>query len=314
VANSLTEYASDLSDFKDLLRAAADWKKQRTAIVEKDYYLARALYALCARHAGEFILKGGTSLSKGWNLLERFSEDLDILVRSETGWGAARRERRLKTLRDAISNSKGFTLDAEDKRTRAETGVSRTAVYRYESVASDVPGLGRNILFEAGYRGSADAAVRQPIRSIVAEYAKDQGQEDLADDLRDFEIELQDLRRTFVEKLFAIHAAYAKDLANNRMRHYYDLSRLCGLSEIQSYAGTDAYRACVADVEKTCRESFPDQAVPDGNSFENAPAFRVSETFPELERNYKREGEIFFSEPPGLKAIFEEIEKLRSKL
>jgi len=128
VANSLTEYASDLSDFKDLLRAAADWKKQRTAIVEKDYYLARALYALCTRHAGEFILKGGTSLSKGWNLLERFSEDLDILVRSETGWGAARRERRLKTLRDAISNSKGFTLDAEDKRTRAETGVSRTAV------------------------------------------------------------------------------------------------------------------------------------------------------------------------------------------
>jgi len=310
----VTEYASDLGDFRDLLRAAADWKKQRTAIVEKDYYLTRALRALSANHAGEFILKGGTSLSKGWNLLDRFSEDLDILARTEAGWGASKRDGRLKALRDAIAQSKGFALDREDKRTRAETGVSRSAVYRYESATTDVPGLGRNILFEAGFRGSADAAVKKQVLSIVAEYAREKGQEKLADDLQNFEIELQDLRRTFVEKLFAIHAAYAKDLANNRMRHYYDLSRLCTLVEIQSYVGTDAYRTCLADVKEICRESFPDQAVPDGDSFQASAAFRVSETFPDLERNYKRESEIFFSEPPSLKAIFAEIEKVRSKL
>jgi hypothetical protein len=314
VANPVTEYASDLSDFKDLLRAVADSKRQRAAIVEKDYYLCRALHALSAGHAGEFILKGGTSLSKGWNLLDRFSEDLDILVRSEAGWGKSKRDTRLKTLRDAIAEAKGFALDQEDKRTRAETGVSRSAVYRYESVTNDVPGLGRNVLFEAGYRGSADAVVKRTIRSMVAEYAKDKGQQNLAEDLRDFEIELQDLRRTFVEKLFAIHAAYAKDLANNRMRHYYDLSRLCGVEEVQSYVGTSAYQACIADVRGICRDSFPDQAVPEGDSFKDSPAFQVSETFAELERNYKREAEIFFSEPPTLKAIFEEIEKVRPKL
>jgi hypothetical protein len=314
VANPVTEYASDLGDFQDLLRAAADWKKRPTAIVEKDYYLTRALHALSASHAGEFILKGGTSMSKGWNLLERFSADLDILARSEAGWGASKRHGRLKALRDAIAQTKGFALDREDRRTRAETGVSSSAVYRYESVASDVPGLGRNILFEAGFRGAADVAVKQPILSIVAEYARDKGEEKLADDLQGFEIELQDLPRTFVEKLFAIHAAYAKDLANNRMRHYYDLSRLCALAEIQSYVGTDAYRTCLADVKKICRESFPDQAVPDGDSFKDSPAFRASETFPELERHYKRESEIFFSEPPSLKAIFEEIEKVRPNL
>jgi len=149
---------------------------------------------------------------------------------------------------------------------------------------------------------------------MVAEYAKDRGQQNLAEDLQDFEIELQDLRRTFVEKLFAIHAAYAKDLANNRMRHYYDLSRLCGLSEIQSYVGTSAYQARVGDVKRICRESFPDQAVPEGDSFKDSPAFLASETFAGLERNYKREAEIFFSEPPTLEAIFEEIEKVRPKL
>lgn len=310
----MTEYASDLPDFKDLLRAVADSKRQRTAIVEKDYYLTRALHALSTSHKGEFILKGGTSLSKGWSLLDRFSEDLDILVRAEADWGKSKRDTRLKTLRDTIAVTKGLSLDSEDKRTRAETGVSRSAVYRYDSVTSDVPGLGRNVLFEAGFRGSTDETVNKSIRSIVAEYAKEKGQDSLADDLRNFEIELQDLRRTFVEKLFAIHAAYTKDLANNRMRHYYDLSRLCSLPEIQSYVGTDAYRTCVADVKRICHESFPDQAVPDGDSFKESPAFKTTEAFSELKRNYKREAEIFFSEPPTLKAIFEEIEKLRPKL
>jgi hypothetical protein len=49
----MTQYAS-FPDFKDLLRAVADEKKQRTAIVEKAYYLCRALHALSAHHSGEW--------------------------------------------------------------------------------------------------------------------------------------------------------------------------------------------------------------------------------------------------------------------
>lgn len=112
MANPVTEYASDLPDFKDLLRAVADEKRQRAAIVEKDYYLCRALNALSASQKGRFILKGGTSLSKGWNLLDRFSEDLDILVRSEEGWGGSKRDTRLKTLRDTIAETKGPIREA----------------------------------------------------------------------------------------------------------------------------------------------------------------------------------------------------------
>ncbi len=298
------KYASDLPDFPELLRAAADWKKQRTAIV-----------SLCANHLSEFILKGGTSLSKGWNLLDRFSEDLDILVRSEAGWGAAKRDTRLKALRDTIAKTQGLILDSQDKRTRAETGVSRTAVYRYESVTTDVPGLGRNILFEAGYRGSADASVKKPIQSIVGEYAAHKSLPGLAEDLNSFDMELQDVRRTFVEKGFAIHAAYSKDFCSNRMRHYYDLSRLCSLTEVTSYVGTEAYRECVLNVRKICLESFPGQAVPDGNSLSKSPAFSVTEeTFSILAANYKREAQIFFSEPPSLESIFDDIRKLLPKL
>jgi len=82
-----------------------------------------------------------------------------------------------------------------------------------------------------------------------------------------------------------------------------------------SYVGTGAYRECVIDVEKICLESFPDQAVPDENSLPNSPAFAATEeTFSILEANYRREAEIFFSEPPSLKSIFDDIEKLLPKL
>ncbi|PYU36853.1 MAG: hypothetical protein DMG53_29530 [Acidobacteria bacterium] len=60
---------------------------------------------------------------------------------------------------------------------------------------------------------------------------------------------------------------------------------------------------------------FPDQPVPDGNSLSASPAFTVTEeTFLVLEVNYKREAEIFFSEPPSLKSIFDDIGKLLPKL
>lgn len=311
----MTQYASDLNDFADLLGAAANWKNQRKGIVEKDYYLTRTLRTLGTLHLGEFILKGGTSLSKGWNLLDRFSEDLDILVRNEPGWGAGRRDSRLKRMRDSIADTKGLTLDAKDRRTRAEAGVSRTVVYRYESVTTDVPGLGRNILFEAGYRGNPDAAVTRPIQSIIGEFAAQSGLLHLAEDLGTFEIELQDVRRTFVEKGFAVHSAYHVDLCRNRMRHYYDLSKLCSLEEITSFVGTEEYRQCVRDVKKISLESFPNQAVPEGDSFASSPALVVTgETLSKLEMNYDREAEIFFSEPPSFKSILDEIRKLLPKL
>ena len=114
------------------------------------------------------------------------------------------------------------------------------------------------------------------------------------------------LRGRLLKRNLQFHAAYSKDFCNNRMRHY-DLSRLCSLEEIRSYVGTGAYQECVIDVKRICLESFPDQAVPDGNSSSNSPAFTVTEeTFSVLELKYKREAEIFFSEPPSQKSIFDD--------
>jgi predicted nucleotidyltransferase component of viral defense system len=84
-------------DFPELLSTVARQLGINPAIVEKDYYVTEAL-RIIARDFGELVLfKGGTSLSKGWKLIERFSEDIDLYVREDCSSGRAT-ERRLKAI------------------------------------------------------------------------------------------------------------------------------------------------------------------------------------------------------------------------
>lgn len=70
-------------DFEQaILQAAEHFREQglRPAIIEKDYYVTEALRIIAATGPDKIIFKGGTSLSKGWNLIERFSVDIDIFL------------------------------------------------------------------------------------------------------------------------------------------------------------------------------------------------------------------------------------------
>ncbi len=67
-------------DFEQsILRTAEHFRARglRPAIIEKDYYVTEALRIVAAAR-DKVIFKGGTSLAKGWNLIQRFSEDIDV--------------------------------------------------------------------------------------------------------------------------------------------------------------------------------------------------------------------------------------------
>lgn len=72
-------YLHQHSEFRDLLRVVGDEKGIKPALIEKDYWIMHALYGLKS-HGYDFELKGGTSLSKGYKIIERFSEDNPFLT------------------------------------------------------------------------------------------------------------------------------------------------------------------------------------------------------------------------------------------
>jgi len=306
------KYASELSDFADLLKSAAQWKKIPAAIIEKDYYLTRALQVLAETHGGQFVLKGGSSLSKGWQLLQRFSEDIDLLLR-EANSGKTANHTRLKKCAVTIEQTSGFTsIEVID----SETGVHRTTSHTYSSDATDLPGLSKTVILEAGYRGNAAGAEVRQIQSMIAEFAAAHVHTQLASDLSSFPIEAQGLRRTFVEKLFAAHAAYTDNFKTpGKARHYYDLHEMCKRPELKEFAGSSAYRECVAEVRKFSQETFRGQALPESDSFAKSPAFQpASEGLKTLERNYKVDADLFFTGQPPIADVLKTIGELLPKL
>lgn len=74
----------ELADFSQLIRIISDKEGIAPQLVEKDYWLMHCLWSL-QNQGLTFELKGGTSLSKGWNIIERFSEDVDIKIMPPKG-------------------------------------------------------------------------------------------------------------------------------------------------------------------------------------------------------------------------------------
>ena len=105
----MSPYATNHKDFADLLRATADSRGLPIWIVEKDYYVTRALRALRDKIGDHFLFKGGTSLSKGWDLIERFSEDIDLLFDIDSG-GANNAMPASRRPKESSWATPGFTL------------------------------------------------------------------------------------------------------------------------------------------------------------------------------------------------------------
>jgi hypothetical protein len=95
-------------------------RKLRPAIIEKDYYVTEALRIIAAAALNQIIFKGGTSLAKGWNLIQRFSEDIDIFLDPlafKPVLGKNTSDRELKRLLDAVAAHPALTFVAAESQT-----------------------------------------------------------------------------------------------------------------------------------------------------------------------------------------------------
>ncbi|ESQ83645.1 nucleotidyl transferase AbiEii/AbiGii toxin family protein [Asticcacaulis benevestitus] len=73
------DYLHNHKDFADLLRIVGEGMQIAPVLVEKDYWIMHCLYGLQQQEMS-FELKGGTSLSKGFGIINRFSEDIDVRI------------------------------------------------------------------------------------------------------------------------------------------------------------------------------------------------------------------------------------------
>ncbi len=200
--------------------------------VEKDYWVTQVLRALNTRHAGAFVFKGGTSLSKGYGLIERFSEDVDILVTPASGESARIREERLLTLTTDVAACLDVTWDEARAPGRGKSP-HRADVLRYPRTV-DAASLGtieeRGVLLETGFAGGEWPAEMVEVSPLVKDALNIEPNE--YPDLDPIQVRALRPLRTLMEKLSLLHhvatnwSAEESGAQERCGRHYYDVYKL----------------------------------------------------------------------------------------
>jgi len=295
----------------------------RAAIIEKDYYVTEALRAVANAAPGKTMFKGGTSLSKGWNLIERFSEDVDLFLDPrafQPALGKKGIDRELKRLRDAVKPGIGLKYRPEDS--RASGGAGRSDTFIYEQKFAAAGELAPRVLLESGTASGREPSEEVLIRSYVGQFLEEAGRSLGASDEAGFRMRLLHFRRTFVEKLFAIHAKVEIFKQEGipvgiYARHYYDLSQLGGTGAVRAMLASDEYGQIKTDYDEISRKHFArDYHPPPGMSFRASEAlFPPSALSVELGEAYDRQCRVLcFGRYPEWNAVLGLFEELRHLL
>lgn len=240
--------------FLDVLESISRSMNISVAFVEKDYWIMHSLYGL-QQQGFDFYLKGGTSLSKAFLAIERFSEDIDIMIippanmkvmigkNQDKDIHRQSRKSYFEWLLENISIS-GVTQVYYDELLRSD-GKYRNADIRlkYPMIDTTPSKLKEGILLEVGF-DQVEPFTKKNVSSWAYDFAKKSGMDVL--DNRAIDVRCYNPEYTFVEKLSAISKKFRQYqelrlMDKNFMRHYYDIYMLLKLPDVQKFLGTENY-------------------------------------------------------------------------
>lgn len=164
-------------DFEQAILEAAEYFRERglrPAIIEKDYYVTEALRAIAVSNINDIIIfKGGTSLSKGWNLIQRFSEDIDIFLDPSAfrpALGKNRIDWELKKLRDAVAAHPALTFLENESQTIG--GFGRNDRFSYAQHFGGAGEVANRVLLEAGTASGREPTTVVELSSYLGQFLK----------------------------------------------------------------------------------------------------------------------------------------------
>jgi predicted nucleotidyltransferase component of viral defense system len=216
---------TDTGLFQELIKRTAGEFNINPFFVEKDYWITQVLQRLSkSKYANEAVFKGGTSLSKGYNLVERFSEDVDVAIINnghKTG-------NEIKTIIRSIE--KEITADMREVQVVNVTSKGsrfRKSVFEYTSIERN---SGNNkLIVEINSFANPFPFQQLNIKSMLYDFLAQTGYEKYIEqyDLEPFTINVLNKEQTLMEKMVSLirfsFSANAIESIKGKIRHFYDL-------------------------------------------------------------------------------------------
>jgi hypothetical protein len=321
-----------IGDRRQLFSDATERISTSPNFIEKDFIVSAALDVLFGEEspeANKLVFKGGTSLSKGYHLIERFSEDIDlVIVRSELGFdgdsdpmnpdlsGKKREKLRRELSAEAGKHVQtqmrpiledtfgpfGATIETE------EGSDDQTLLIAYPTAFEQTDEYVRDkVKLEVGARSATLPATALDIRPYLAE--------GLDLDLTTTGVHTIAAERTFLDKVIIIHGRHCKfrdtgeihNNANRESRHYYDLAKMA--DAIGPVALRDEH--LLEDVIKHGSLAFPrgwmryDEAAA-GNLLISPP----DEMLTAIKRDYEAMSGMIFGDVPNFDWLVSKIHQI----
>ncbi len=233
-------------EFLNAVNLASQYSHMLPIAVEKDYYVTMILKALseCLDYV---VFKGGTSLSKCHRAIRRFSEDIDITIDSKITQGQMKKLKR--TIENIAVELKLSIPNIDSTRSRRSYNCYSL---KYPSVIfKPEDALETGVLLETSFAEISFPTVILPVHSYIGDMMLLEAPDKVATyGLAPFEMKVQGIDRTLIDKVFAICDYYLQDKVKKHSRHIYDIYKLLQLVPL-----TTGFETLVDEVRKVRSET-----------------------------------------------------------
>jgi len=247
--------------FEQAVKATAEHMGILDIYIEKDYWVCYALkliYESEIKH--EAIFKGGTALSKCYKFIDRFSEDIDLVVLRNEEETGSQLKKKLKSITNAIIAP---FVEVDIEGITNKMGMIRKIPYNYpKTFKGDFKQVRDVIIVEATWLGYFEPYSTKVLNTYIYDMMVAKNQKGLAEeyDLLPFEALVLDSRRTLCEKIMSLvrfsHTETPIVDLNDKIRHVYDIHQLLKDKTVQKFFNSDDFETMLLKVAADDVESF----------------------------------------------------------
>lgn len=325
------------SDRMDLFKETAARMGLNPVIVEKDFWVCWILKQLFTidEFNGRLVFKGGTSLSKCFNLIQRFSEDIDIAVDFEKlGFVDEKDPRQVKLsntnrsmlLKDLLKACQNYiaeellpilikrmknVLAVDGWQIQINRNDPNTVEFEYPTIIeTKLDYIKPMVILELGTHAEPVPNENYDIKPFAAEYFPKIFIDPIAS------IPTVVARRTFWEKATILHAEYHRPLDKpiplRYSRHYADVAVMCQAQVVdEALADIRLLKSVIIHKDMFYRSGWAKYKEAFPGSFHLLP--RV-ERLPAIRRDYREMSAMFFGEPPKFETILKQLSNIEQRI
>lgn len=313
----------DSVKFLEIMEAASDKLEIRQVYLEKDYWVTFVLKELAkSEFCEDVVFKGGTSLSKAFKIVERFSEDIDLVLLKKDKMSGNQIKNFLSKLEERIIK-KPIITDANFKSSKGSK--IRKTGYKYPRLV-DEEDFGHavdTLILELNAFANPHPVEKMKIQSYATDFLEAVGDIETISkyELGSFEVNVLDVARTFTEKVMSVARICNIDDdkltgTKGKIRHFYDIHKLIESGVINDFLNSSKFKETINLVleddlsNPEFKEDWKEGKLLETKLFKN-----VDEVIDSLKSTYKNDFETLLYKPEtenflDIKKSFQNLIKL----